>query len=85
MSKEMNENFDEETVVVEEETKESFVAKAKAGIKKHGKKIAAVAVVGTVGLIGYALGSRNNTSVDSDTVSEIIDDVISEGIEVTEN
>lgn len=84
MSKETNENFDEEVVDVEEETKEGFVTKAKAGIKKHGKKIAAVAVVGAVGLIGYALGSKSKI-VDSDAAGEIIDDVISEDIEVTEN
>lgn len=55
------------TEQVEEETKEGFLTKAARGLKKHGKKIAAAAVIGTVGLIGYALGSRSNND-DLDVV-----------------
>ena len=68
---------------IEEEKSEGLLTKAAKGLKKHGKKIAAVAVVGAVGLIGYALGSKSKI-VDSDAAGEIIDDVISEDIEVTE-
>lgn len=60
-----------------------FVAKAKAGIKKHGKTIAAVAAIGTVGLIGYALGSKTKIA-DSETAGDVIDGVLSEADEVAE-
>lgn len=84
MSKEeMKETIDAETKDVEETT-EGFVAKAKAGIKKHGKTIATVAVVGAVGLIGYTLGSKTNI-VDSETSKDVIDTVLSEVDEVTKD
>lgn len=44
----------------DEPEKVGFFSKVKSGLKKHGKKVAAVAALGTVGLIGYALGSRNH-------------------------
>lgn len=56
-----------EAEVVETEGK---VSKVKNFIKKHGKKAAAVVAVGTVGLIGYALGHKSNGNTHS------IDDVI---------
>ena len=44
---------------IEEEKSEGLLTKAAKGLKKHGKKIAAGAVVATVGLIGYAIiGSK---------------------------
>lgn len=71
-----------ETELVEETTpKEGLVSKAKIGFKKYGKKIAVAAVVGTVGLIGYALGSKSKSGDDNG-----IDDVIdAEWTEVDKN
>lgn len=82
MSEEMKKTINVEADEVEE-TKEGFVAKAKAGIKKHGKTIAAIAAIGTVGLIGYALGSKTKI-VDSETAGDVIDSVLSEADEVAE-
>lgn len=67
-----------ETEEVEEEMKsKGFFTKAVAGLKKHGKKIAAGAVVAAVGFIGYALGSRSKDdeleSNDVDTYDALED------------
>ena len=44
---------------IEEEKSEGLLTKAAKGLKEHGKRIAAGAVVATVGLIGYAIiGSK---------------------------
>ena len=72
---------DEAKVVDLPETDEEFeieavksdgkVTKAKNFIKKYGKKIAVAAAVGTVGLVGYALGHRSKDGDES--VDDIID------------
>lgn len=58
----------------EEEVKESkfkeFASKVGAGIKKHGKKVAAVAAIGTIGVIGYVLLKK---SIDVDA-GELVED-----------
>lgn len=64
--------FDEE-VIIEEEV--SLATKMKNGIKKHSKKIAAVVVVGAVGLIGYKLGVKHDSSKIEDVVTDVLDDV----------
>lgn len=66
--------FDEEVIVEEE----GFATKFKDGIKKHGKKIAAVAVVGAVGLISYKLGVNHSSKIED------VIDVLDEVEEVTE-
>lgn len=53
-------------------------------MKKHGKKIAAGAVVATVGLIGYALGSKSKEDEFVDTDMYYINDSDSSGQETTE-
>ena len=57
-----------------EEKKTGIFSKVKNGIKKHGKKVAAVAILGTVGLIGYKLGSRSG----DDTNVYYCDDIIAD-------
>ena len=76
-----------EVTVIEEE-KESFLIKAKNGLKKHGKKVAVGAAVAVAGVVGYMLGSK--TEGDSDYVdSYAFDDSNlsgeSDSNEVTEN
>lgn len=63
----MNELKDKVTVEeneineVEEESKvKGFLAKLGTGVKKHGKKIAGVAIVGAAAVAGYVFGSRSN-------------------------
>jgi hypothetical protein len=43
---------------VVEEAKVGLGSKIKAGVKKHGKKVAGIAVGIGVGVLGYALGSK---------------------------
>lgn len=57
-----------------EEEKTGIFSKVKNGIKKHGKKVAAVAILGTVGLIGYKLGSKSG----DDTIDDYDDDVVAD-------
>lgn len=74
-------------VEIEEETKaEGVLTKAAKGLKKHGKKVAAFAAVATVGLIGYALGSKSKDNVceSEDTGVYYLDDH-SDSNEVTED
>ena len=54
-----------ETTEVVEETKQGFLSKVGNGIKKHGKKILAIAGVAAAAAIGYALGKGSN-AVESD-------------------
>jgi hypothetical protein len=67
MSKKHNNNVNETVATVEnttteapvvEETKVGLGSKIKAGVKKHGKKVAGIAVGIGVGVLGYALGSK---------------------------
>ena len=64
MSKENVIDFEE----LEETESNGFLSKVKTGLKKHGKKIVAGAAVATVGLIGYALGSRSKDVEESELV-----------------
>lgn len=84
------ETIDVETTEVNVEAKtkaEGLLSKAKTGLKKHGKKVAAFAAVATVGLIGYALGSKSKGDdsdlIDADNVQYI--DTDSASNEVTED
>ena len=46
---------------VKEESKvKGFIAKLRTGVKKHGKKIAGVAIVGAAAVAGYVFGSRSD-------------------------
>lgn len=46
---------------VKEESKvKGFIAKLGTGVKKHGKKIAGVAIVGAAAVAGYVFGSRSD-------------------------
>ena len=58
----------EDEVIVEERVQEEGLgSKIKAGLKKHGKKIAAGAAVLTCGIIGYVIGVKaNDRYYDSD-------------------
>ena len=58
-----------------EEEKTGIFSKAKNGVKKHGKKIAALAVLGTVGLIGYALGSKSSNNASDEYDDDIVADL----------
>ena len=72
---------DEAKVVDLSETDEEFkieavgsdgkVSKVKNFIKTHGKRIAMGVAIGTVGLVGYALGHRSKD--DDGSVDDIID------------
>lgn len=65
----------EDEVIVEETVdceKVGFLDKVKTGLKKHGKKVAIAAAIGTVGLIGYALVKK------SPDVSNVLDDVVTD-------
>lgn len=69
---------------VKEVEAEKFVDKVKTGLKKHGKKIAAVAIVGAVGVIGYAIGHKVKPDEVSEVVNNVVDNVIPEVEEVIE-
>lgn len=80
MSKEVNyeviENEDQkdslEVTIVE---KESFLAKAKNVITKHGKKIVGAVLLAGVGIAGFAIGKNSGSKDESDDYDdlEIID------------
>ena len=66
----------EETELAEVSEKEGLLVKAKAGVKKHWKKIAAGAAIGASVLIGYALGSKSGSDdyeAEEDDEDNIID------------
>lgn len=56
--------FEEKETVIEE--KESIFTKMGNGLKKHGKKVAAVAGGLALGAIGYALGKRKMRSMEAE-------------------
>lgn len=65
----------EDEVIVEETVdceKVDFLDKVKTGLKKHGKKVAIAAAIGTVGLIGYALVKKTPDA------SNVLDDVVAD-------
>lgn len=66
-------NETEETIVEGEVVEtENFSEKAKAGLKKYGKKLVVAASLVGVALIGYAIGARKSEDSD-DTTYEIED------------
>ena len=71
------ENIEEtvDAVEVKEVEVEKFVDKVKNGLKKHGKKIAAIAIVGAVGVIGYAIGHKAKPDEVSEVVNNVVDAV----------
>lgn len=88
MKKEMENNVNEETIDVEateEQEVETFMDKAKSGVKKYWKPAMKIVASVAVGLaVGYVMGHKNDDSV-SETISDTIKDVAeSDGVEVTE-
>lgn len=62
-----------ETVEVNEVAEMSKLDKAKAGFKKHGKTIGMVVAGVTLGIIGYALGSRKSNGGNYDYDENVVD------------
>lgn len=76
MIKEEDIKVTEDEVIVEETVdcaKVGFLDKVKTGLKKHGKKVAIAAAIGTVGLIGYTLVKKSPQDV-----SDVLDDVVTD-------
>lgn len=71
---ELNNNVEDENEVAEM----SKLDKAKAGFKKHGKTIGLVVAGVTLGILGYALGSRKSSSTDEDYDDSVVDSYIVE-------
>ena len=70
-----------ETTEVKENKFKAMTKMIGAGVKKHGKKVAGLAALAGVGILGYILGSKNSSSdeyvddeIDSDEESVEIDD-----------
>ena len=86
MSKEIKNVEVEETDVVETTVKENkakgFIAKVGNGLKKHGKKVAVVAVGAAIGFIGYAFGSKHKADNPCEFDCEISDSDVEE---ITDN
>ena len=79
----MDKNFEViegEEMEMEETEVVLFTDKVKTGIKKHGKKIAALAAVGCVGILGYALGKRKDDN-EFDNVDGTHEDYVTFEIE----
>lgn len=55
------------------EVAESKLDKAKAGFKKHGKTIGMVVAGVTLGILGYALGSRKSNGGNYDYDENVVD------------
>ena len=62
-----------EDAEVKEIAEMSKLEKAKAGFKKHGKTIGLVVAGVTLGILGYALGSRKSNSSDYDYDENVVD------------
>ena len=81
---ELNNNVEEVEAVEVEDEFENEVAemskldKAKVGFKKHGKTIGLVVAGVTLGILGYALGSRKSSSTDEDYDDSVVDSYIVE-------
>ena len=80
----MDTKFDdvEDDEVFEVSKTEEFKIKAKARLKKYGKKVAAVAAIGVVGLIGYAIGKKSEVDTNESN-DDIIDGEFTELTDVT--
>ena len=73
MSEEIKKVVETEEVVSDAEVEKvceskakGFISKVGAGFKKHGKKIAAGAVVLGIGAVGFALGKKRSGCDDCD-------------------
>lgn len=62
-----------EDVEVNEVAEMSKLDKAKAGFKKHGKTIGMVVAGVTLGILGYALGSRKSNGDNYDYDENVVD------------
>lgn len=62
-----------EDVEVNEVAEMSKLDKAKAGFKKHGKTIGMVVAGVTLGILGYALGSRKSNGGNYDYDENVVD------------
>ncbi|WP_288617753.1 hypothetical protein [uncultured Eubacterium sp.] len=62
-----------EDVEVTEVAEMSKLDKAKAGFKKHGKTIGMVVAGVTLGILGYALGSRKSNGGNYDYDENVVD------------
>lgn len=70
-----------EATEVKENKFKAMTKKIGAGVKKHGKKVAGLAALAGVGILGYILGSKNSSS------DEYVDDEIDpdeESVEIDE-
>ena len=72
---ENNEVTEVATEVVKESKFKDVMTKVGTGIKKHGKKIAGVALVAVAGTVGYVLGVKSNLD-DCDYDVEYQDEVV---------
>lgn len=74
-TKDLKENEINEEIIEDNETKieikEGKFSKIKRGFKKYGKKIAVAAAVGAAGIIGYALGSREEYQYEEIDLGDI--------------
>lgn len=73
MSDENKKVVEMETVEVNEVAEMSKLDKAKAGFKKHGKTIGMVVAGVTLGILGYALGSRKSNGGNYDYDENVVD------------
>ena len=62
-----------EDVEVTEVAEMSKLDKARAGFKKHGKTIGMVVAGVTLGILGYALGSRKSNGGNYDYDENVVD------------
>lgn len=62
-----------EDAEVTEVAETSKLDKAKAGFKKHGKTIGMVVAGVTLGILGYALGSRKSNGGNYDYDENVVD------------
>lgn len=62
-----------EDAEVNEVAEMSKLDKAKAGFKKHGKTIGMVVAGVTLGILGYALGSRKSNGGNYDYDENVVD------------
>ena len=75
-----------EVEVVENEEKKGFLAKAKAGFEKYGKKAVIVVSAVVIGGIGYALGRKANrdSDYDHDDLVEVVAEEICSSVDPEE-
>ena len=86
MNYEMKNDVIENAEVTEKEAKTGFISKVGAGIKKHGKTIAGIAVVGLGALVGFAIGRKSTNEVSDSDIddSDVIEDDFEDSDEETE-